>query len=231
MSTGGAVALLLVPVAFLVALAVLVPIRRRKRRRLAATATVMADFAAVNGMRFGRTEPNLPARAPSINDIVGDPLVYVDFHLDGTLRDVPFQAFQVRRPPPRQHAETFEVSTRTPEYTVLLVPRPVPGPELRLAPQRLSWATALRRDVEVGDPPFDAVFHVSTSAPDFARLVLRPPLTTWLAADPRAAAAIVVFEPAELMAVLPGPLTPEGAMALADLMTDLRRRVPWTTLA
>ncbi|SDS55783.1 hypothetical protein [Jiangella sp. DSM 45060] len=167
MSTGGAVALLLVLVAFLVALAVLVPIRRRKRRRLAATATVMADFAAVNGMRFGRTEPNLPARAPSIYDIVGDPLVYVDFHLDGTLRDVPFQAFQVRRPPPRQHAETFEVSTRTPEYTVLLVPRPVPGPELRLASQRLSWATALRRDVEVGDPRFDAVFHVSTSAPDF----------------------------------------------------------------
>ncbi|WP_116950797.1 hypothetical protein [Jiangella endophytica] len=229
MSPGG-IALLLVLAAFLVALAILIPIRVRKRQKLEGTAAVMADFAARNGMRFGRSEPNLPARAPSINDIVGDPLIYLDFHLDGTLRDVPFQAFQVRRPPPRQHAITFEVSTRTPEYTVVLVPRPVAGPPLRLAPQRLSWATVLRRDTEVGDPRFDEVFHVSTDTPDFARLVLRPPLTSWLVSDPRATAAIIVFEPAELMAVVPGPLTPDGAMSLADLMTDLRHRVPWQSL-
>lgn len=231
--TPGAVALLLVLGAFLVALAVLVPIRVRKRQKLEDTAAVLADFAARNGMRFGRSEPDLPARAPSINDIVGDPVVLLDFHLDGTLRDVPFQAFQVRRPSPRPRPATIfpeAAVTRTPEYTVVLVPRPVAGPPLRLAPQGLSWATVFRRDVEVGDPPFDEVFHVSTDAPDFARLVLRPPLTTWLASDPRAAAAIVVFEPAELMAVVPGPLTPDGAMALADLMTDLRHRVPWPSL-
>lgn len=226
----GTAALLLVGVAFVVALAVLIPLRVRKRRKLEHTAAVLADFAARHGMRFGRSEPNLPARAPSINDIVGDPVIYLDFHLDGTLRDVPFQAFQVRRPPPRQHAITFQVSTRTPEYTVVLVPRPAAGPELRLAPQRLSWATVFRRDVETGDAHFDELFHVSTGDADFARRVLRPPLTTWLAADPRATAAIIVFEPAELMAVLPGPLTPDGAMALADLMTDLRHRVPWASL-
>ncbi len=228
MSDGGLVALLLVGAAFVIALAVLVPIRVRKRQRLKGAAAALADFAARNGMRFGRSEPNLPARAPSVNDLVGDRIVLVDFHLDGALRDVPFQAFQVRRPPPRRVWSTLSVSTRTPEYTAVLVPRPAPGPELRLAPQRLSWATVLRTDTEVGDPAFDAAFHVSTDAPDFARHVLRPPLTTWLAADPRAAAAIIVFEPAELMAVVPGPLTPEGAMSLADLMTDLRHRVPWT---
>lgn len=234
MSGGGLVALLLVGAAFVIALAVLTRARARKRQQLAGTAAVMADFAARNGMRFGRSEPNLPGRAPSINDIVGDRVVYVDFHLDGTLRDVPFQAFQVRRPPPRPNpATTFPeaADTRTPEYTVVLVPRPVAGPGLRLAAQRLSWATALRRDTEVGDPAFDAAFHVNTDAPDFARLVLRPPLTSWLVSDPRAAAAIIVFEPAELMAVVPGPLTPDGAMSLADLMTDLSHRVPWKSLA
>lgn len=230
MSDAGLIALLLVGAAFVVGLAVLLPIRVRKRQKLEGTSAVMTDFANRHGMWFGRSEPDLPARAPSINDIVGDPIVYLDFHLDGTMRGVRFQAFQVRRPPPRQHAITFEVSTRTPEYTVVLVPRPVAGPTLRLAPQRLSWATALRRDTEIGDPLFDEVFHVNTDTPDFARLVLRPPLTSWLASDRRATAAIIVFEPAELMAVAPGPLTPEVAMSLADLMTDLWHRVPWTSL-
>lgn len=228
--SSGLVVLLLVGTAFVGALAILIPIRVRKRQKLQETAAVMADFAARNGMRFGRFEPNLPARTPDINDIVGAPLIYVDFQLDGSMRDVPFQAFQVRRPAPRPHAVTFEVSTRTPEYTVVLVPRPVPGPPLRLAPQRLSWATALRRDVHVGDPQFDAAFHVSTNTPDFARLVLRQPLLQWLATNPQAAHAIIVFEPAELMAVTRGPLTPDGAMAMADLMTDLHQRIPWQSL-
>lgn len=228
--SSGVVVLLLIMGVFVAALAILIPIRVRKRQKLESTAGVMAAFAARNGMRFGRFETNLPARAPSINDIVGDPLIYVDFQLDGSRRGVPFQVFQVRRPPPRPHAITFEVSTRTPEYMVVLVTRPVAGPSLRLAPQRLSWATLFRRDTEIGDPQFDETFHINTDDPNFARLVLRPPVTSWLTAETVASNAVIVFEPTELMAVLPGPLTPEGAMSLVDLTTELRQRVPWASL-
>ncbi|MDG4784660.1 hypothetical protein O7626_01715 [Micromonospora sp. WMMD1102] len=228
--SSGMVVLLLIVVAFAGALAILIPIRLGKRQKLQDTAAVLSEFAMRNGMRFGRFEPNLPGRAPDINDIVGDPMIYVDFQIDGAMRGVPFQAFQVRRPAPRQHAVTFEVSTRTPEYTVVLVPRPVAGPPLRLAPQRLSWATAFRRDIQIGDPQFDATFHVSTDTPAFAQFLLRPPLIHWLAADPRASQAIIVFEPSDLMAVVRGPLTPDSAMTLADLMTDLHQRIPWRSL-
>jgi hypothetical protein len=228
--SSGLVVLLLIVGVFVGSLVILIPIRVRKRQKFLNTAAVMSDFAARNGMRFGRFEPNLPARAPDINDIVGDPLIYVDFQLDGVMRGVPFQAFQVRRPPPRQHAITFDFSTRTPEYTVVLVPRPVSGPRVRLAPQRLSWATAFRRDIQVGDPQFDAAFHVSTDTPGFAQLLLRPPLSQWMATHPRASDVIIAFEPADVIAVMRGPLTPEDSMAVADLMTDLHQRIAWTSL-
>jgi hypothetical protein len=228
--SSGLVVLLLIVVAFVGSLAILIPIQLHKRRKLQNTAAVMSDFAARNGMSFGRFESNLPARVPDINDIVGDPVIHVDFQLDGVMRDVPFQAFQVRRPPPRQHAITFDVSTRTPEHTVVLVPRPVPGPRLRLASQRLSWATAFRQDIQVGDLQFDAAFHVSTDNPTFAQFLLRPPLCHWLATHPRASDVIIVWEPADVMAVMRGPLTAEGSMAVADLMTDLHQRIPWKSL-
>lgn len=176
-------------------------------------------------MRFGRFEPNLPRRAPYIPHLDGDARIYVDFQLDGAVHGVPFSAFQVRRPPPPR-----SVSTYTPEFTAVLVPRPVPGPSLRLAPQRLSWATVFRRDVEVGDPHFDAAFHVSTESPDFARHLLRPPLTTWLASDSRAGQVIIAFQPGDLMALVQGPLTPDNAMGLADLMATLQHRTPWQSL-
>jgi hypothetical protein len=222
--------LLLIGVVFVVALVVFMSLNRRKVEKLQATASVMQDFAQRNGMRFGRFEPNLPARAPTINELVGAVHILVDFQLDGTMAGVPFQAFQVRRPPPRSSGVTFDASTRTPEFSAVLVPRPVPGPPLQLAPQGLSWSTALRRDVVVGDPAFDAAFHVSTDTPAFAQHLLRPPLTTWLAADPTARGVVVVFEPSALMVFTGGALTPEGAMALSGLAANLHHQVPWHAL-
>lgn len=219
------VVLLIIGVVFVGALALFMSLNRRKSEQLGTTAAVMGQFAAANGWRFGRFEPNLPARAPQITHLIGQVRIFVDFQLDGALHGVPFQAFQVRRPPPRG-----SVSTYTPEFTAVLVPRPVPGPELQLAPQRLSWVTAFRRDVQVGDPAFDAAFHVSTKVPAFASYLLQPPLTTWLAGDARLQHVVVVFEQSELMAVARGPLTPDGAMMLAGLMAELHQRVPWQHL-
>jgi hypothetical protein len=224
--TSGLVVGLLIAAVFAGSLAISTTIRVRKRRNLHQGAAVMAGFAARNGMRFGHSEPDLPARIPDINDIIGALMIYVDFQLDGTMRNVPVQAFQVRRPPPRQH-----ISTHTPEYSVVLVPRPVAGPPLRLAPQRVSWATAFRRDIRVGDPQFDAAFHVSTDDPAFALLLLRPSLTHWLATHPRASDVIIAFEPSDVMAIARGPLTPESFMTVSDLVTDLHRRIPWTSFS
>ena len=219
------VVLLIVGVVFVVALAVFLSVGARKRDQLEGTAAVMSDLAARNGWRFGRFEPNLPARAPHVTELVGGYQVYVDFQLDGELDGVPFQAFQLRRPPRPRTPSVY-----TPAFIAVLVPRPVPGPELLLAPQRLSWVTALRRDLQVGDPAFDAAVHVSSPAPAFAAHVLRPPLTTWLASDPRLRDVVVAFERNDLMAVAQAPLTPDGALALAGLMTELHRRVPWQQL-
>jgi hypothetical protein len=99
------------------------------------------------------------------------------------------------------------VSSRTTEFTVVLVPRPVGGPRVRLAPQRISWANAFRHNVQVGDPRFDATFHVSTENAAFARWLLRPRPTHWLATDRRAQDAVIVFEPADVMVVAQRPLT------------------------
>jgi hypothetical protein len=215
-------ALLIVGVVFVAALALFLSVNARKRGNLEGTAAVLGDFAARNGWRFGRFEPNLPARAPHITELVGGLRILLDFQLDGALNGVAFQAFQVRRPRPRRNVAPY-----TPEFTAVLVPRPKPGPELRLAPQRLSWATALRRDVQVGDPAFDAAFHVSSDVPAFAAHVLRPPLTTWLTSDARMQHAMVVFERNDLMAVTRGPLTPEGTMGYAGLLIELQQRVTW----
>lgn len=219
------VVLLLIGVVFVAALVVFINLNKRKAQRLQSGADVMAAFAASIGMRFGRFEPNLPARAPGVTDVVGDARLFVDFQLDGTLHGVPFQVFQVRRPPPPRSS-----STSTPEFTVALVPRPVPGPRLQVAPQRLSWVTAFRRDIQVGDPAIDAAFHISTDTPAFAQYLLRSPLGAWLAQDPRAAQVVVGFEPRDVMAVARGPLTPDSAMALADLATNIHRQIPWQAL-
>ena len=219
------VVLLLIGAVFVVALAVFVSLNRRKAQALQSTADVMQAFAARNGMRFGRFEPNLPARAPGVPDVVGDARLFVDFQLDGALHGVPFQAFQVRRRPP-----PGSTSTHTPEFTVVLVPRPVPGPGLRIAPQRLSWVTLFRRDVQVGAPHVDAAFHIGTDTPAFAQYLLRSPLGAWLAGDPRAAQVVIGFEPSDIMVVARGPLTPQGAMAFADLAANVHRQVPWQAL-
>jgi hypothetical protein len=99
-----------------------------------------------------------------------------------------------------------------------------------VAPQRLSWVTAFRRDIQVGDPAIDAAFHISTDTPAFAQYLLRSPLGAWLAQDPRAAQVVVGFEPRDVMAVARGPLTPDSAMALADLATNIHRQIPWQAL-
>jgi hypothetical protein len=218
--------LLIVAVVFVAALALFLSVNARKRGNLEGTAAVVGEFAARNGWRFGRFEPNLPARAPHVNELVGGLELLLDFQVDGAMHDVAFQAFQVRRRPPRR-----TVSTYTPEYVVVLVPRPVPGPELQLAPRGVSWATAFRRDIPVGDPAFDAAFHVSSDVPAFAAHLLRPPLTTWLASDARVQHAVVVFERNDLMAVVRGPLSPDSVTAFAGLMTELHRRIPWNDLA
>ena len=217
--------LLIVGLVFVVALGVFISLRSSKRQRLAGTAEVMGRFAAENGWRLGPPATDLPARAPHITELVGGLGIYLDMQLDGALHGVPFQAFQVRRPVRRG-----SVSTYTPEYAVALAPRPVPGPELLLAPRRLSWVTVLRRAVPTGDPAFDAAFHVSSDVPAFVPHVLRPPLTTWLASDPRVQGATLVLERGELMAVAQGPLTPDVAVALIGVVTDLHRQVPWGQL-
>lgn len=222
--------LLVIGAVFVAALVFFISVNRRKAETLQTTASVMQDFAARHGMQFGRFEPNLPARAPAINDLVGSLRILVDFQLNGAMAGVPFQAFQVRRPTQRGSGVTFDASYRTPEFTAVLVPRPVPGPPLRLAPQGLSWSTAFRRDVVVGDPSFDAAFHVSTDTPAFAQHLLRPPLTTWLAADPTARQVVITFEPSVLMVFTGGALTPDGAMALAGLATNLHQQIPWHVL-
>lgn len=57
------------------------------------------------------------------------------------------------------------------------------------------------QDRRTGDPSYDAIFATGTPRPDFAKVLLTPSLTQFLAGDPRAVKAHFVFQSAEALAL------------------------------
>ncbi|MEU6203344.1 hypothetical protein ABZ814_07120 [Micromonospora musae] len=158
---------------------------------------------------------------PKLDDVLGGYganafTTTINAQLVGQWRGVPITALQITTRD--THIAGYVYKTNT----VLLVPRSVPGPDVVLTRQGLSWTNFLERDREVGHPPFDALFHVHAKGDQEARTVITPPLAELLATDSRTQGRVFFFGPQHLAAVFPGVITqPPVVAATADLLVEI----------
>lgn len=207
------IALLLI--VLILAAGVLVAVLARRRavanyRRLLAAGS---DWRQVPGNQVWR-------RVRALREFASSRGLQDHFHLAGTHRGHGFEAVQYRRPPGHgQRLFTFGAA--------VLLPRPVPGPELRLT--RAGAFGGLGQDlrVELGDPEFDRVHLLTCPDPGFARRALPGPLARALLDDERTSGVVLEFAPEHLVAFRPGPASPESVLPLLELLIDVRGRVPW----
>jgi hypothetical protein len=208
----GIVAILLIGVA--------VGFARRPRHQAAVQA--QADSVHALAARFGWQVDqvaldNLYQRMPQLGYVLGnnDFGARVAVQLSGQWRGVPICAAQLTYATDEVHGRTWHTST------LLVVPRPVPGPEVVVGPQqRWSWI-----DTEIGYPPFDERFHVYAPDAEAARSVLTPALAGALATDPRMRDRVLFFGGQEIGTLFPGPVQqPEVLSALGDLLVDVGGR-------
>ncbi|WP_328996689.1 hypothetical protein OG394_18765 [Kribbella sp. NBC_01245] len=106
-----------------------------------------------------------------------------------------------------------------------------------------SWITHFDDEVPTGDEAFDRRFVTGTARPDFAKAVLTPEVTSWLASDPRAERTRITFlteyldpapagtirhlKQAALCVMADGRLSDQAlADQLTDLACDLIERLP-----
>lgn len=142
------------------------------------------------------------------------------FHLAGRHRGLPFEAVQLRRPPGfGQRVFTFGVA--------VALPRPVPGPELRLARSGAFGALGQDLRVELGDAEFDRTYLLTSTDAEFARRALPAATARSLLADERTAGVVLEFAPEHLVAFRAGAATPESVLPMLDLLVDLHGAVPW----
>ncbi|AXK32270.1 hypothetical protein DVA86_05975 [Streptomyces armeniacus] len=210
------VLIILIPVAGIV-------IGARRRKKVVAGLSQTAAYAKQRGWQ--RTEPDrqITQRSLLLYQATGSAVLNIQIQFAGQHRGLAFQAAQVARPPSPQRPTAQWIS-------VVYVPRPVPGPRLQLAEQKLSTATFLQRDTQIGDPAFDAAFHVSAEDANFARTVLHAGLTGALTQDARAQQSVVAFEQQHLFALQHGELTPHNLQAMLDLLVDIHSSVPWQSV-
>lgn len=153
-------------------------------------------LAARTGWRSDRAPvPNPQVAFPGIDEVLGSSAhhgIQVTLRLSGPWRGVPVRVLQLRY---RMDQVAYTTSDAA---TMVLVPRPAPGPSL-----------------------------VLRGPDDYDRLrALPPPLAQELAGDLRMQGRALFFTDEHVAAVVPGELTqPDVIVATADLLADLTQRL------
>jgi hypothetical protein len=211
----------LIGIVAIILLGVVVGLVRRPKHKAAVQAKTdsVQALAANFGWQIDRVAlGDLYQRMPQLSSVLGanESGVRVAVQLSGPWRGVPICAAQLSY-------ATDELATRHwHTTTLLLVRRPVPGPEIMVGPQqRWSWI-----DTEIGYPPFDQRFHVYAPNEQAARTVLTPSLAGALANDPRMQDRVLFFGGQEIGTLFPGPLEqPQMLSALGDLLVEVGQRM------
>lgn len=211
-------AFLLILLIFVAAIVVAVAGRRKVVRNLA----LVSAYCRQHGWQQVRPDRDINARTLLLYQATGTTRLRIQAQYAGQHRGVSFQAAQVARPPRPGRVTAQWVS-------VVLLPRPVPGPRVQLAKRGLSTANFLSGRAVIDNGPFDATFHVSAEDEMFARAVLHPGLAGSLCGDPRALDSVLAFEQHNLVALRHGQLTPEKLQAMLDLLVDIGSAVDWRT--
>ncbi|MGH8877169.1 MAG: hypothetical protein ACRD0P_07510 [Stackebrandtia sp.] len=104
-------------------------------------------------------------------------------------------------------------------YTVVTVTLPAPRPWLQVKP----------RDSAASEE-FGHVFEVSSDNQQFAATVLNAELANWMLSDSRAREYPLRFEGNELLSWIPGGVSGDEALAMADYLLDFADRLPEAAL-
>ncbi|MEU4801658.1 hypothetical protein [Actinosynnema sp. NPDC023587] len=221
--------LLLVIVAIL-GVGVAVGLARRKRNPFTDRRFVneweqrMRALEAGLGWRFVAEDQGFQERVPQIGRMLEADRSRVRFQLVGHWRGVPVLAVEVVLR--ADHVATSEYRA----YSVVVVPRPMPGPWVLISPRTDSVWGLFEQFVATGDPAFDARYEVRRKNPAFATALLGTGLPQALLQDPRANGVAIAFDEHTLAAAVPGPLLQAPLGHLADLLLDVASRVPWQAL-
>lgn len=210
----------------IILLGVVIGLVRRPKTQAAqrAFAKQVKALSLSTGWQFDTTPvPPLQMRFLVLDNVLGSTVrdgISVRVQLTGHWRGAPVRVLQLSYWKDRVAVKTAE------SVTMIMVPRPVPGPTVTLTAQGLSWANFPSSDCKIGYPPFDDRYHVHAKNVQEAQAVLTPPVAGQLAADPRMQERILFFAPEDVAAVFPGYVTQqEITIATADLLADLTRRM------
>ncbi|MFI9006876.1 hypothetical protein ACIGNX_06570 [Actinosynnema sp. NPDC053489] len=224
-----ALVLLLVIVAIL-GVGVAVGLSRRKRNPFANQEFVnqweqgMRALEASLGWRFVAEDQGFQERVPQVGRMLEADRSRVKFQLVGHWRGVPVLAVEVVFRADNVVASEYRT------YTVVVVPRPMPGPWVLISPRNDSVWGLFEQFVATGDPAFDSRYEVRRRNPAFASALLGLGLAQALLQDPRANGVAIAFDEHNLAAAVPGPLLQAPLAPLADLLLDVAGRVPWQAL-
>ncbi|WP_433266539.1 hypothetical protein ACQPZF_41125 [Actinosynnema sp. CS-041913] len=184
----------------------------------------MRALEASLGWRFVGEDQGFQERVPQIGRMLEADRSRVKFQLVGHWRGVPVLAVEVVLR--ADNMVTSEYRT----YSVVVVPRPMPGPWVLISPRNDSVWGLFEQFVATGDPAFDARYEVRRKNPAFASALLASGLPQALLQDPRANGVAIAFDEHNMAAAVPGPILQAPLGHLADLLLDVASRVPWQAL-
>lgn len=220
MSSVVPLAFLLILLIFVAGIVAAVAGRRKVMRNIA----LVTAYCRQRGWQQARPDRDINSRTLLLYQATGTTQLRIQAQYAGEHRGVSFQAVQVARPPRPGRVTSQHVS-------VVLLPRPVPGPRVQLAKRGLSTANFLSGRTVIDNGPFDATFHVVAEDETFARAVLHPSLAGPLCGDARALDGVLAFEHHHLVALRHGQLTPEKLQAMLDLLVDIGSAVNWQAVS
>ncbi|GAA1338339.1 hypothetical protein [Saccharothrix algeriensis] len=176
------------------------------------------------GWRFVAEDQGFPERVPQLGRMLEADRSRVKCQLVGHWRGVPVLAVEVVLRADNVVAAEYRT------YSVVVVPRPMPGPWVLISPRNDSVWGLFEEFSATGDPAFDGRYEVRRKNPAFAAALLGSGLAQALLQDPRAIGVAIAFDEHNLAAAAPGPLPQAPLGALADLLLDVASRVPWQAL-
>ncbi|RZQ65197.1 hypothetical protein [Amycolatopsis suaedae] len=219
------IVILVVALVVIVVVAVVYVIIQRPRHQAGAArhVDIVQTMAATYGWQIDRQAIDIHARLPRVNDTFGSGNgygIHVGTQLSGAWRGVPIQIVQISFRNVQRMVEVRQV------MTVLLMPRPVPGPHVVLTAQGMSWTNFLASDRQVGHPGFDTRFHIHARDDQSARATINPALADLLAVDPRVQERIFFFGDRDIAVAFPGHVTQQQVLlATADLLLEVGQRM------
>ncbi|MFD7656844.1 hypothetical protein ACFV4N_22975 [Actinosynnema sp. NPDC059797] len=184
----------------------------------------MRALEASLGWRFVAEDQGFQERVPQIGRMLEADRSRVKFQLVGHWRGVPVLAVEVVL------RTDNAVTAGYRSYSVVVVPRPMPGPWVLISPRSDTAWSLFEQFTATGDPVFDARYEVRRKNPAFASALLGSGLAHALLHDPRANGVAIAFDEHNLAAAVPGPLVGAPLPVLADLLLDVAGNVPWQAL-